>query len=90
MNKLKEHLLDENKFTVNKINWFLNGLIILSTIFYHQVMTYVFYLLMSFVMLKLMLKDKYVRESKFCYFYLIVGIIIAIKIIYKLLYDFVI
>ncbi|MBP1925104.1 hypothetical protein J2Z76_000961 [Sedimentibacter acidaminivorans] len=90
MNRIKEFLLDENKFAVNKINFILNCLIISSAVFYHEIMSYVFYLLMGFVMLKLMLKEKYINKSKFNYFYLLICIIITLKILSKLLYDFII
>jgi len=87
MKKIKEFLLNENKFAVNKINFILNFLIILSAVFYHEIMSYIFYLLMGFVMLKLMFKEKYINQSKFKYFYLIVCIMISLKIASKLLYD---
>lgn len=87
MKKIKEFLLNENKFAVNKINFILNFLIILSAVFYHEIMFYIFYLLMGFVMLKLMFKEKYINQSKFKYFYLIVCIMISLKIASKLLYD---
>lgn len=90
MKRIKELLLDENKFAVNKINCILNCLIILSSVFYHESMSYVFYLLMGFVMLKLMFKEKYINHNKFKYFYLLICIIIALKIISELLYDFLI
>lgn len=90
MKRIKEILADENKISVKKINCFLSFLIIFSTVFYHEIMSYVFYLLMGFVMLKLMFKEKYINQSKFNYFYLLICIIIAIKIISMLLYDFII
>ncbi len=90
MNRIKKFLLDENKFAVNKINFILNCLIVFSAVFYHEIMSYVFYLLMGFVMLKFMFKEKYINQSKFNYFYLLICIIITLKILSKLLYDFII
>jgi len=74
MKRIREILLDENKITVNKINFFISVLIIFSTAFYHEIMSYVFFLLMGFVMLKLMFKEKYINQSKFSYFYLLICI----------------
>jgi len=90
MKSKKELLLDENKFAVNKINSFLNILIIFSAVFYHEIMSYVFFLLMGFIMFKLMFKEKYINHSKFSCFYLLICIIIALKIVSMLLYDFII
>lgn len=87
MERIKELLLDENKFAVYKINFVLNCLIVLSAVFYHEIMSYLFYLLMGFVMLKFMFKEKYINQSKFKYFYLLICIMIALKIASKLLYD---
>jgi len=81
MKSMKEILLDENKFKVNKINCFLNVIIIFSTVFYHEIMTYLFFLLMGFVMFKLMFKGKYINQSKFNYFYLLICIIIALLLL---------
>lgn len=90
MNSIKKFLLDENKFAINKINLILNCLIVFSTVFYHEIMSYVFYLLLGFVMLKFMLKERYINQSKFNYFYLLICIVISLKVISKLLYDFII
>lgn len=88
MKKIKEFMLDEKKVTVYKINCFLSCLIIFSTVYYNEIMSYVLYLLIGFNMLKLMFKEKYINESKFYYFYLLAFIIITLKIISKLFYNF--
>lgn len=81
MQKIKDFLLDENKLSVSKINFIVDCLVVLSTIYYRKSMTYMVLLLIGFNMFRMMLKEIIIKKSKFFYFYLIICVLIIAGII---------
>lgn len=81
MQKIKDFLLNENKLSVTKINFIVDCLIVLSTIYYKKSMTYMLLLLIGFNMFRMMLKEMSIKKSKFFYFYLAICTLILAGIL---------
>ncbi len=81
MQKIKDFLLDEKKLSVSKINFIVDCLVVLSTIYYRKSMTYMVLLLIGFNMFRMMLKEIIIKKSNLFYFYLIICVLIIAGII---------